>query len=85
MGRASLAICERLAKADPDNVQWQIDVAISCSKLGAYVALTTDERRAHLRRGLDILRGLEASGRLPPSQNWIGWFNDKLAALDADE
>jgi hypothetical protein len=32
--QAGLAIGEDLAKRDPANTQWQVDVAVSCSKLG---------------------------------------------------
>jgi hypothetical protein len=79
--RASLAIRERLAKADPANVQWQIDVAVSCSKLGLHSSLSTDERRGYLQRGLEIQQLLKTSGRLPPNQDWTGWFDKRLKEL----
>ncbi|TPW09589.1 MAG: hypothetical protein FD130_2470, partial [Halothiobacillaceae bacterium] len=37
-----------------------------------------------LRRGLEIQQGLKARGRLPPNQDWIGWFEEQLAGLDRE-
>ena len=82
--RKSLAIAETLAAHDAANVQWQIDVAISCSKLGTHAGMAVDERRGYLRRGLEIQQGLKARGRLPPNQDWIGWFEEQLAGLDRE-
>lgn len=73
-----------LAARDPANTQWQVDVAVSCAKLGGMEQLDKTERRAYLQRGLDILMALKASGRLLPNQDWTALFNDKLAALDGD-
>ena len=76
--RASLGIRETLAGRDRGNVQWQIDVAVSCAKLGMHAGLAASERRTYLQRGLKIQQDLKAGGRLPPNQNWIGWFEEQL-------
>ncbi len=83
--RASLAIRETLAARDPANAQWQVDLAVSCAKLGTLPHLqTTDTRRSHLLRGKDILVNLDSAGRLMPSQNWISWFDAEIAKLEAE-
>ena len=80
MGRAS-----PMAARDQSNAQWQVDVAVSYAKLGGMEQLDKTECLVYLQRGLDILMALKTSGRLLPNQDWSAWFNDKLAALDADE
>jgi hypothetical protein len=52
-----LTIRERLATSDPRNTMWQRDLAVSYWKLASLgpAAGSTDDRRAMLRRGLDIL------------------------------
>ena len=82
--QADLKICETLAAHDVANVQWQIDVAISCGKLGMHAGIATDERRGYLQRGLEIEQSLKDLGRLPPNQDWIGWFEQRLQELDTD-
>lgn len=79
--RKGLAIDEALAARDPANGQWQNDVACSCAKLGMHPSLTIDERLVYLRRGLKIQLGLSADGRLLSKQNWISWFEERLAEL----
>ncbi|MDD5320241.1 MAG: DUF4062 domain-containing protein [Methylococcales bacterium] len=80
--RDSLAIAEKLAARDAANVQWQIDLAVSYSKLGTQAALTPEEKRAYLKQGLAIQKRLQNEGRLPPNQNWITWFEEKLTEQD---
>lgn len=76
--RKSLAIREALAAADPGNAQWQADMAISLYRL----AMAGDDTRARLTRALDILRKLDAAGKLTADQKgWIALFEGKLAAL----
>ena len=65
--RKGLAIREGLAALDPTNVQWQIDVAVSCAKFGTQTGLTQPERRSYLQRGLQIQQALSASDRLAPN------------------
>ena len=83
--RQSLAIREALAGRDPASAHWQVDVAVSCAKLGAFEGgqgvAELDERRAFLLRGRKILQTLKAAGRLHANQDWIGWFDDRLAEL----
>ncbi|MFN9646362.1 MAG: hypothetical protein ACK6BG_14860 [Cyanobacteriota bacterium] len=81
--QASLAIAEGLAKRDPANTQWQVDLAISCSKLGTVERLLdVSTRRAHLQRGLDILLTLKQSGRLHANQDFTPWFEAKIQKLN---
>jgi hypothetical protein len=64
------------------NVQWQIDVAVSSAKLGTHPGIGVNERRSYLQRGLKIQKDLNATNRLAPNQNWIGWFDERLKELD---
>lgn len=80
--RKGLAIRDALAGRDPANVQWQIDVAVSCAKLGTHIDLSDPERKNFLLRGLEIQQELNASDRLAPNQNWIGWFEEQFKELD---
>ncbi|MBI4755966.1 MAG: hypothetical protein HY778_11270 [Betaproteobacteria bacterium] len=72
---------EALAARDPANVGWQVDLAVSCAKLGSAQRLDVGESRRYLERGLDILTGLKGQGRLMHNQFWTGWFEERLAAL----
>jgi len=58
--QASLAIRERLAKADPGNAGWQRDVALSCGRVGV-IELQQGVREDALkafRQGRDIIAQL---------------------------
>ena len=80
--QAALAIREGLAKRDPANTEWQVDVAVSCSKLGTIESLlSVAERCSYLQRGRDILLALKESGRLHANQDYIGWFEEQLQRL----
>ena len=46
--------------------------------------MSTDGLRGYLRRGLEILQGLKILARLPPNQDWNGWFEERLQELDSD-
>jgi len=84
--RKGLGIAESLAARDPANAQWQTDVAFSCSNLGRLEhGQTIDARRGHLLRGRGILARLKEQGRLPPQQDYIQWFDDRLAELPSRE
>jgi tetratricopeptide (TPR) repeat protein len=77
-----LAIREALAQRDPANTQWQVDVAVSCSKMGSLDSLLSiNDRREYLQRGRQILLKLKNAGRLQANQDWIGWFDQELDAL----
>ena len=78
-----LDIAESLAQRDPANAVWQVDLAISLSKLGTSTQLSTTARRQHLERGRKILTDLNAEGRLPPTKNFIPWFDARLSELNA--
>ena len=73
--RASLVIAERLAASDVGNAEWQRDRIISYKKIADCAPA---ERRANLSRALDIVRALDASGRLEPADKWM---LDDLARL----
>ena len=82
--RASLAIRERLAAADPGNAGWQRDVAVSNAKLGATYRKCKDpaQARRFLLAGRAIMAGLVA--RYPDWAEWkrdLAWFDAQLAAL----
>jgi tetratricopeptide (TPR) repeat protein len=79
--RLSLGIHEALAARDPANAQWQVDQAVSMARLGTSASLGVDQRRLHLERGRALLTTLQSQGRLLPNQDWIGWFDQQLAAL----
>jgi tetratricopeptide (TPR) repeat protein len=80
--RMGEALAAALAARDPANTQWQRDVAVSCSKLGSLAhGQTIEARREYLVRGREILARLKAQNRLHPNQNWISWFDDRIAAL----
>jgi hypothetical protein len=80
--QAALAIAEGLAKRDPANTEWQVDVAISCSRLGSLnPLLPIYTRKEYLLRGRAILLALKQSGRLLPNQDSTPWFDRALASL----
>ncbi|MFM7514098.1 MAG: NB-ARC domain-containing protein, partial [Cyanobium sp.] len=80
--QAGLRIAEGLAKRDPANTQWQVDLAVSCAKLGSLNSLLPiHTRKEHLLRGRAILQALKSSGRLHPNQDSISWFDRALAGL----
>jgi len=79
----SLAIADRLAKADPGNAGWQADLAASHGKLGQlHRALgDTATARRHFEIGRAIVAPLAGTGH----QRWIGYlksFDADLAALE---
>jgi tetratricopeptide (TPR) repeat protein len=78
-----LAIREALAKRDPANTAWQVDVAVSCSKLGSFDSLlSAKNRKKYLLRGQQILLSLKEAGRLHANQDWTGWFDQALDSLE---
>jgi hypothetical protein len=76
--RLSLAIRERLAKADPVNAGWRRDLAVSYAKLAGVYRRSNDRNRAleALRQGEAIMARLV---KLAP--DCAGWKRD-LAAFD---
>jgi tetratricopeptide (TPR) repeat protein len=81
--RSGVAIAESLANSDPANIQWQLDIAVSCAKAGTVESVLEHEhRQCLLSRGREIQLVLKQAGKLPPSQDWIEWFDDALMTLD---
>ena len=82
--RASLAIRERLAQADPGNAGWQHDLGQAHAFL-VYVhrkLAQIPEAREHLVAGRAILVDLVA--KHPEFAQWkkdLAWFDGQLAAL----
>jgi tetratricopeptide (TPR) repeat protein len=80
--QAGLAIAEGLAKRDPANTEWQVDLVVSCAKLGSLDSLVSiQQRKEYLSRGLKLLSALKQAGRLHPNQDWTGWFDSALRSL----
>jgi hypothetical protein len=80
--QASLAITEGLAKRDPANTQWQVDVAVSCARLGSLNSiLLIQERQEYLSRGLMLLIELKQAGKMHANQDWTDWFENALSSL----
>jgi hypothetical protein len=80
--QAALTIAEGLAKRDPANTQWQVDVAVSFAKLGSLESLVSmQQRKEYLSRGLELLSALKRAGRLHPNQDWTSWFDNALCSL----
>ena len=80
---AALAIAEGLAKRDLANTQWQVDVAVSCGKLGSLDSLVSvQQRKEYLSRGLKLLSALKQAGRLHANQDWSEWFDNALRSLN---
>jgi len=70
----SLGIRERLAQAEPDRADYQVDLAISLVRVGT---ARTRADRGLLERALQILRTLEEQGRLMEEDK------PKIPALEA--
>ena len=81
--QAGLAIAEGLAKRDPANTGWQVDLAVSCAKLGSLDSLVSaQQRKEYLSRGLKLLSALKQAGRLHANQDWSAWFDNALGSLN---
>jgi len=52
--------------------------------LGTLAHLPSDARRDYLQRGREILVELKQQGRLLPSKDWIGWFDEQLRQLTTE-
>ncbi len=76
--RETLDIRRALAAADPASAQWQTEVVQALVKL----AVADDDPRGRITEALDILRRLDANGRLTPvQQKWIPALEAELAKL----
>ena len=82
--KASQAIRDRLAKADPGNAGWQRDLALSFGRVAMVEAQQGARDRATglFRQGRDIIAGLKArspdNATLPRD---LAWFEGQIAAL----
>ena len=76
--RDGLAIRRALSAKDPASAQWQTEVVQALVKL----AVADDDPRGRITEALDILRRLDANGRLTPvQQKWIPALEAELAKL----
>ena len=82
--KASLAIRDRLAKADPGNAGWQRDLALSYGRVASLQAKqgARDEARAGYQRAKDIILKLKAqspdNATLPKD---LAFYEARLAEL----
>ena len=83
--RDSLAIADRLAKADPSNATWQRDLAISHGRVAMVLAEQGEAARAlnELREGRAIIARLKEqspdNATLPDD---LAWFDAEIAKLE---
>ena len=82
--RDSLAIADRLAKADPGNAGWQRDLSVSYANLAnAYrTAGQLPQAREQLTAGRAIIARLTET--YPDWSQWkkdLAWFDGQIAAL----
>jgi hypothetical protein len=86
--QASLAIRERLAKADAGNAGWQRDLALSYGRMAIVEAQqgTREDALDALWQGRNIISRL---ARQSPNNatlpNDLTWFDSQIAALAAQE
>jgi hypothetical protein len=83
--RDSLAIADRLAKADPGNAGWQHDLAISYGRVATTEAQTgaRDQALSAFRRGRDIIAMLRAASPDNPTlPNDLAWFDSQITVLE---
>lgn len=82
--KAGMEIARKLVEREPDNAEWQTNLAVSCWKLSQLdtPAQPKAERRALLERGLVVLEGLQQRGRLTPDkQEWPEVIRQALQKL----
>ena len=73
-----LGIVNALAGRDPNNAEWQTDLVVSAWKIANVGA---PDACAHLRKGLAILKRLDAENRLTADQKgWIPNFESAIAS-----
>ena len=82
--KASLAIRERLVKADPGSGGWQRDLAIGHGRVAMILARqeADSDARAAFTKGRDIIVNLQKkspdNATLPKD---LAWFEDQIAGL----
>jgi hypothetical protein len=78
--RDSLAIRDRLAKADPGNAEWQVDLVVSHWRL----AELDDDPAQRWVLVVATLRKLKDEGRLAPSlEKWLPEAEARMAELSS--
>ena len=82
--RNSLAITEHLAQSDPDNAEWQRDLAALYSEFADVYRQSGDTAAAlaALRHGEEIMARLAELS--PDNADWqrdLAWFKEQIAAL----
>jgi hypothetical protein len=82
--RDSLAIAERLARADPGNAGWQRDLSVSYAKLGVVFQKSRDKANAlsALTKGQAIIARMTQVS--PDNFQWkrdLAWFDKQIAEL----
>jgi hypothetical protein len=70
----ALNIREALAKADPENAQWQVDLALDLRRIGQ----AEEDSKANFQRALRIVQDLQSKTKLPAQ------YSELPAALQAD-
>jgi hypothetical protein len=83
--QGSLAIRDRLAKADPGNAGWQRDVAVSHAKLASFYRRQGETSLAKdaLVKGRQIMERMTMVS--PDNAQWkkdLAWFEGQIAALE---
>jgi eukaryotic-like serine/threonine-protein kinase len=83
--RASLAIAEHLAKADPSNTEWQEDLASSYPQIVSLLLKLGDISQAliELHKGREIVAQLVTSA--PDNAQWkadLAWFDGEIARIE---
>ena len=78
----SLAIRERLAKAEPDRADYQVDLVISLVRIG----MSEPPSQELVIQALNILQNLDREGRLSPEHNAkIGALQEMIDGLQYRE
>ncbi len=78
----ALDIRERLAKAEPDRADYQVDLVISLVRIG----MSEPPSQELLIQALNILQNLDREGRLSPERNAkIGALQEMIDALQYRE
>jgi tetratricopeptide (TPR) repeat protein len=88
--RKSQDCFERLAAADPENVQAQVDLAAAYGTSGnaEMQARAYAEAAGYFKRGVTLLRQLKAQGKLndqPVYQNWLRTQQNRLSLCETAE
>lgn len=79
----SLAIRRKLVESEPDNLQWQIDLAFGL-RTAANATGDFDESLRRLGEARDIIERLDSEGRLSAGQeSWLTSIQSEMSRIDA--